>query len=69
MPDDCRARGFYSGGMKSNLMNEIMRWICIAGVVAFYVVSATTHTAPDAMFAGLAPLVLIGAEAAWCLFP
>ena len=55
--------------MQNRFANIAMRLSCVAGVIAFYAYSATTHAAPEAMFAGLAPLTLIGAEAAWCLFP
>ena len=49
-------------------MNAMLRYAGLAGVLAFYVFSALSSLEPGSMFAGLAPLTLIAAEAVWCLF-
>lgn len=49
-------------------MNTMLRYAGVAAVLAFYVFCALTSLEPGSMFAGLAPLTLIAAEAVWCLF-
>jgi len=49
-------------------MNAIFGYVSVAAVLGFYVYSALSSLAPGSMFAGLAPLTLIAAEGAWCLF-
>jgi hypothetical protein len=49
-------------------MNAMLRYAGVTAVLAFYVFSALSSLEPGSMFAGLAPLTLIAAEAVWCLF-
>jgi len=51
-----------------NSLNATLRYASVAAVLGVYVYAALSSLAPDSMFAGLAPLTLIAAEAAWCLF-